>query len=212
MISENALESIPPHTITAIHELTHFVVERARTARRFIKKTAPPYPISNLEILEIDKNNSQEFLDQCRSLFDSGIDVGLMSEAGMPAIADPGSEIVQLARQHNYVVKPLVGPSSLFLALAASGLNGQRFSFQGYLPIKEPELRQKLRALEKEIQRTGATQIFIETPYRNSRMLESLINILNPSLRLTVAIDITCLLYTSPSPRDATLSRMPSSA
>lgn len=166
------------------------MVERARTTRRFIKLTDPPYVISDLEILELDKEGTQH-LPELEKLFQQGKSIGLMSESGMPAIADPGSEIVAMAHKMNYQVKPLVGPSSIFLALAASGLNGQNFNFCGYLPIKEGELKSKLREIENKILKEKQTIIFIETPYRNKRIFESLIRFLSGNIKLCVAADIT---------------------
>ena len=166
------------------------MTERARTTRRFIKLTNPPYPISDLEILELDKEGSEHIPDLKR-LFLTGKSIGLLSESGMPAIADPGSEIVAMAHKMKYQVKPLVGPSSIFLALAASGLNGQKFSFYGYLPIKEGELKSQLREIENKILKESQTIIFIETPYRNKRIFEALIKFLSGNIKLCVAADLT---------------------
>ena len=166
------------------------MVERARTARRFIKSTKPPHKIEELTIIEIDKKGNQ-YLKEVQSLFSTNTDVGLISESGMPAIADPGSEVVSLAHKSGYSVKPLTGPSSLFLALAASGMNGQSFAFRGYLPIKEGEISQKLKQLEIKILKENQTQIFIETPYRNDRMFKILINKLPSKIRLCIAKDVT---------------------
>ena len=206
-----------------IHGLKHFVVERARTARRFIKSTNPPYRIEELTIIEIDKKGDQ-YLAEVKTLFSDNRNVGLISESGMPAIADPGSEVVSLAHKHGVTVKPLTGPSSLFLALSASGLNGQSFAFRGYLPIKENEIIQKIKQLETIILKENQTQIFIETPYRNERIFKFLTQKLSAKIRLCIAKDVTgqeeyiktrtisewkkhptsiCLLYTSPSPRDS---------
>lgn len=165
-------------------------MERARTARRFIKSTNPPYKIDELTIIEIDKKGIQ-YLNEVKNLFSSNTDVGLISESGMPAIADPGSEVVSLAHKSGYAIKPLTGPSSLFLALAASGMNGQSFAFRGYLPIKEGEITQKLKQLENKILKDNQTQIFIETPYRNDRMFKILINKLPSKIRLCIAKDVT---------------------
>ncbi len=181
---------MPPSTIAVIHELRCFVVERARTTRRFIKLTEPPYSISDLEILELDKEGS-EHIPELMKLFKTGQSIGLMSESGMPAIADPGSEVVAIAHKLNYNVKPLVGPSSIFLALAASGLNGQNFCFCGYLPIKDGELKSKLREIENRILNKNQTIIFIETPYRNKRIFEALLKFLSGNIKLCVAADLT---------------------
>ena len=190
VISEDTNSHIPSFTITAIHNTRHFVVERARTARRFIKTTNPPYQISDLQIIEIEKDDNEHIKTAMQWLKD-GHDVGVISESGMPGIADPGSKIVQVAHMKGYTIKPLVGPSSLFLSLAASGLNGQNFAFKGYLPIKDSELKNQLKKLESRVQKENQTQIFIETPYRNDRMLKALCQHLNPNIRLCVALDIT---------------------
>lgn len=166
------------------------MVERARTTRRFIKLTNPPYAISDLEIIEIEKDGDSH-LPEVKKHMLSGKSIGLISESGMPAIADPGSEIVALAHRLGCTVKPLIGPSSIFLALAASGLNGQSFSFQGYLPIKEAELKAKLKSLESQTLKVNQTHIFIETPYRNNRLIHSLLKYLSGTIKLCVAADIT---------------------
>jgi len=165
-------------------------VERARTARRFISKTKPPYSISDLEIIELNKNEGP-ISDGILNLFREQVSFGLISESGMPAVADPGSEIVRLAHQHGFQVRPLVGPSSILLALAASGLNGQGFSFRGYLPIKDNELSTALKEIEKIILKKRVTQIFIETPYRNQRLFQTILKHCHNQLLLCVAIDIT---------------------
>ena len=190
VISEDTLIQIPKGTITSIHETTHFVVERSRTARRFIKTTNPPYEISSLNIIEIDQDGL-DYINTAMSWLQQGHNVGVISESGMPGIADPGSDLVIKAHSKGIKVKPLVGPSSIFLSLAAIGLNGQNFCFNGYLPIKENELKSKLKQLESLIQKTRQTQIFIETPYRNDRMLKFLVKNLNPNIKLCVAKDIT---------------------
>jgi len=189
-ISEQRTDTIPQSTISVIHSTNCFIVERLRTARRFISSTHPPYKINDLHLIELDKRDntvSQEIID----VFKTGRPLGLMSEAGMPAIADPGSEIVGLAHKFGYRVVPCVGPSSIFLALAASGMNGQFFCFHGYLPIKEDKLRMKLKLLEKSVLSKNGSQIFIETPYRNQRLLQTILKLSSKELYLAVCIDIT---------------------
>lgn len=166
------------------------MVERARTARRYISATKPPYAISDLNIIELDKN-SDVLSDSIKSLMESKISFGLISESGMPAIADPGSDIVSIAHDFGYKIIPLVGPSSIFLSLAASGLSGQSFCFRGYLPIKDNELNTCLKQLEKRIQETGETQIFIETPYRNERLYKAITNKVSGHIKLCIAADLT---------------------
>jgi len=166
------------------------VVERARTTRRFIKATRPPYEIQSLSILEIDRDKGLDY-DEFTSWIKQGFDVGLVSESGMPSVADPGSEIVRYAHQNEITVVPHVGPSSLLLALSASGLNGQCFRFNGYLAIKDNKLKHELRELETRIRNFDETQIFIETPYRNDRLLEHMTNIFSGNIKLCVARDLT---------------------
>lgn len=190
VISENTLSHIPSETIKCIHETSHYVVERARTARRFIKTTKPPYQISDLLVIEIDEKDNS-YINTVIQWLNDGHNVGVLSESGMPGIADPGSEIIKEIHAKGFNVKPLIGPSSIFLSLAASGLNGQNFCFNGYLPIKDHELKVELKKLESKVTKSKQTQIFIETPYRNDRMLNFLIKNLNPNIRLCVAKDIT---------------------
>ena len=182
--------TIPPATIQVIHGLKHFIAERARTARRFIKSTKPPYAISDLNIIEIDNDNI-DYLQTLDIWFKQDIPIGLISESGMPSVADPGSLVVKKAHEKNIPVSPLVGPSSILLALAASGLNGQSFTFHGYLPIKSNDLKKKIGFIESQVLKYNQTQIFIETPYRNDRMLDSLKDCLSPNTRLCIARDIT---------------------
>lgn len=189
-ISENQLDSIAPRTIRVIHSTKHYIVERARTARRFIKQTHPPYEISELEIIEFSKEN-QDSESQVIAWLKSGISVGVISESGMPGIADPGQTMSLLAHQNDITVESLVGPSSLSLALCASGLNGQNFAFKGYLPIKENELKASLKAIQSTILKTKQTQLFIETPYRNNRLIKAILNSMNSELLFCIAMDIT---------------------
>lgn len=182
--------TIPPSTIQVIHGLKHIIAERARTTRRFIKSTKPPYAISDLNIIEIDNDNI-DYLQTLDTWFNLDIPIGLISESGMPSVADPGSLVVKKAHEKNIPVSPLVGPSSILLALAASGLNGQSFTFHGYLPIKSNDLKKKIGFIESQALKYNQTQIFIETPYRNDRMLDSLKDCLSPITRLCIARDIT---------------------
>lgn len=190
IISEGQLGSIPIDTIDKIHSLKYFIVERARTARRFIKLTNPPHQISDLEIIEFSKDN-QDAENQVLLWLKSGLNVGVISESGMPGIADPGQSIVYLAHQKNHLVESLVGPSSINLALSASGLNGQNFAFTGYLPIKDNELKSYLRSLESIIKKNRQTQIFIETPYRNNRLIKMIIRTLSDDILFCIASDLT---------------------
>ncbi len=190
VISENALETIPKASLDITCSLKHFIVERARTSRRYLRAIGHPDRIDSLQIIEFEKEQS-ESLTIALGWLKSGHSVGIISESGMPGIADPGSELVTMAHKSDIKVKSLVGPSSINLALAASGFNGQNFSFGGYLPIKENPLRLKLKTIENEILKTGISHIFIETPYRNNRLLNLLIKHLSNNLELCVALDIT---------------------
>lgn len=187
-IVEENLESLSPESLRWLHQLTHFIVERARTARHFIKRTQHPLAIAQLIIHEMtdNKNENAEFL----KLTLSGIDIGVISEAGCPGVADPGAEMAEWAHQNQVRVIPLTGPSSILMALMASGLNGQNFAFNGYLANKKPELIAALKVLEQKVYKTDQTQIFMETPYRNGFIMEVLVQTLNERTKLCVACDV----------------------
>lgn len=190
-IVENNVKLIPEEIVKIIHSIDYFIVEKARTARRFIKSTDFKGKIEDLTFIELDKHNPEK-LD--KSILKPAIDgksIGLMSESGMPCIADPGSLIVSLAHEMGIKVVPLSGPSSIFLALAASGLNGQNFHFHGYLPVKIEALSIKMKSIEKSVYSENITNIFIETPYRNNAILNNLLNNLNPDLKLCIAVNIS---------------------
>ncbi|HZV68787.1 MAG TPA: SAM-dependent methyltransferase [Saprospiraceae bacterium] len=173
-IVENGLESISPEVIRILHSLDFFIVERARTARRFISATKPPKAIDLLTIEEIpEKTLSSNEIELLLQPALDGHDMGLMSEAGLPAIADPGQLYVSAAQKHGIKIVPLSGPSSIMMALMGSGLEGQRFAFHGYLSAKKDELPGQLKELEKKADRDDATQIWIETPYRNLQILQA---------------------------------------
>ncbi|MDD2885314.1 MAG: SAM-dependent methyltransferase [Dechloromonas sp.] len=177
--------------LAIIHPLTHFVVEQAKTARAFLKAAGTANPLQTLTLNELNEHTRTEALQALLAPLLAGLDVGLLSEAGCPAIADPGANLVALAQQQNIRVIPLIGPSSLVLALMASGLNGQRFAFQGYLPAKEADRIRCLRDLESESRRQQQTQLFIETPYRNRALFDSLLQVCQPGTRLCIATDLT---------------------
>lgn len=181
-----------PHQVkNVIEKLNHFIVEREKTARHFIKKTNPEKKQSDLHFYLIDKHTPVEQTIGYIQLCKQGIDVGVMSEAGVPAVADPGTLVVEAAHLNNIQVVPLVGPSSILLALMASGMNGQNFAFNGYLPIDEKDKKHHIRQLEKWSFEKNQPQIFIETPYRNEKLFQSLIKTLQPETKLCIAIDIT---------------------
>lgn len=185
------LEVLPISIKEIIAVTDDYIVENEKTARRFIKKTNPEksQPSLNLKILNKFTEDSEKlsFLDACKE----GKSIGLLSEAGCPAVADPGSDIVKLAHANNIQVVPLVGPSSIILALMGSGMNGQSFAFNGYLPIDKQERKSEMKRLEKLSQDYRQSQIFIETPYRNNQMLEDLCANLHPHTRICVACDLT---------------------
>ena len=182
---------IPEYNSKIINRLDEFIVENIRTARRFLKKTGFKKSFDNITFYILDKHSDQtEILSYLNSI-DKGKDIGLLSEAGTPCIADPGAEIVRMAHQKNIRVIPLVGPSSIFLALMASGFNGQNFVFHGYLPVKKYLKINKIKTLEKDAQQKNQTQIFIETPYRNKQLLDSIIETCNKETLLCIACDIT---------------------
>ena len=184
-------ESLPAHVLAAIRPLTHFVVEQAKTARAFLKAAGTDLPLQELQLQELNEHTKANELDRLLEPLRAGHDVGLLSEAGCPAVADPGANLGALAQKEGIRVVPLIGPSSLLLALMASGLNGQRFAFQGYLPAKEVERTKMLRDLESESKKRQQTQIFIETPYRNRAMFDAILQACHPGTRLTVATDLT---------------------
>lgn len=184
-------ESLPANVLTVIRPLTHFVVEQAKTARAFLKAAGTDTPLQALQLEELNEHTRADALDRLLDPLRAGHDVGLLSEAGCPAVADPGADLVALAQKEEIRVVPLIGPSSLLLALMASGLNGQRFAFQGYLPAKEGDRAKALRDLESESRKCHQTQIFIETPYRNRAMFDAILQACQPGTRLTVATDLT---------------------
>lgn len=184
-------EVLPAGVIERACSLRVFVVEEIRTARRFLSRYGLRGHIAELEFHELNEHSSAADVAALGSLFDRGEDVGLLSEAGLPAVADPGAELVALCHRRGVEVVPLVGPSSLMLALMASGLNGQSFAFCGYVPAKPEERRNALRALEKQSAAARRSQIIIETPYRNDALLADMLQTLSPRTRICVAADIT---------------------
>lgn len=185
------LEVLPISVRKAVEDIDHFIVENEKAARRFIKHIYPGKSQAKLKLFPLNKftesTDKIHYLDAC----DEGISVGLLSDAGCPAIADPGSEMVQLAHKKGIKVIPLVGPSSILLAMMASGMNGQGFSFNGYLPIDKQERKMKIKLLERQSFEQQLSQSFIETPYRNNQLLEELIKTLQPATRICVATDLT---------------------
>ena len=182
---------IPDGTVRAISELTHFAVEEIRSARRYLTKAGFKGKIDMLSFYPINEHTKDEEVRVVIDLLNAGTDVGLISEAGLPAVADPGALLVESAHKNGIDVIPLTGPSSIFLALMASGKNGQNFSFIGYLPAKTEERRSKIREIEKLALRSGQSQIIIETPYRNDSLLADFLQICSDETLLTIASEIT---------------------
>lgn len=182
---------IPAYNNAIINEIDVYIVENIKTARRFLKKAGILKPIDELTFFEIDKRSETSNYPTYIKALAEGKNIGVLSEAGCPGVADPGAEIVALAQEKNFKVVPLVGPSSILLSLMASGFNGQSFCFNGYLPIDQKERTYKLRDLERLAFREKQTQLFIETPYRNMPLMKDILNTLNNNTKLCIAVDIT---------------------
>lgn len=180
-----------PHEQRAVVGLTDFVVEAEKTARAHLKHLGVTAPIRELNLQTLNEHTDLKTLPELLKPLQEGRSMGIVSEAGCPAVADPGANLVALAHKHGFEVRPLVGPSSLLLALMASGANGQNFAFKGYLPSEKNERIQSLRALEQRSRQCGETQIFIETPYRNDALLSDAVENLHPETRLCTATDLT---------------------
>lgn len=191
VISEETLTSVIPTEVREkARQIDHFLVEAAKTARHYLKDLEHPKPIASLSIVEIGHEPDPAKIDAWLEPLREGFDMAIVSESGCPGVADPGAQIVARVQAEGGRVVPLVGPSSLLLTLMASGLDGQHFRFTGYLPIADADRREALLSLERESAR-GETILFIETPYRNRTMLESLLEVLRPDTRLCVAQDVT---------------------
>jgi len=191
-LGDSKITDVFPEIIKhVVSKIDFFIVENEKSARKFIKLICPEKKQSELTIFQLDKHDKFAFLNEFIQPLLQGKDMGLLSEAGLPAIADPGSLVVSLAHKNKIQVKPLVGPSSLLLALMASGLNGQKFAFQGYLPKETGDLKKRLKYLEQVSLKEDMAQLFIETPYRNHKMLDSLLKYLHPNTLLTIATDLT---------------------
>lgn len=184
-------EVIPQPVLNSLEGFRTFVVEEIRTARRYLSKAGLKGKIGDLEFHELNEHTDQATVEGYIRLFEEGNDVALISEAGLPAVADPGAQLVALAHRHGIEVVPAVGPSSLMLALMASGLNGQSFAFCGYIPAKTEERRSRLRTLEKVSGQLKQTQILIETPYRNDSLFADILAVCAPNTRVCVAANIT---------------------
>lgn len=187
-LHEEGLSEISLRAKEAISKLKYYLVEDERSARRFLTKCETPIPIQDISLKVIPADES---CDDILSQVKEGLDVGVLSEAGTPCVADPGAKILRRAHELGITVHPLAGPSSILMSLAASGLNGQNFAFCGYLPRERDQREASLRKIQNEIDTLGCTQIFIENPHRNDALLESILEICSPSLILCVAIDLT---------------------
>ena len=184
-------EVIPAPVLELLISISTYVVEEARTVRRYLSRAGLKGHIEELRLVELNEHTTPAEVEAMLPLFDEGNNVGLISEAGLPAVADPGAALVALCHRHGIEVVPQVGPSSLMLALMGSGLNGQSFAFRGYLPAKTDERRAAIREVEKLSGALHQTQIFIETPYRNDALLADLLANLSPQTRLCLAADLT---------------------
>ena len=194
--STNPLAQIIPETVQHMTaQLSHFVAENAKTTRAFLKQLHQFHPLAKplqaLQIAELNVNTPETALNDLLQPLLAGHDVGLISEAGVPAVADPGANLVRLAHQHQIRVRPLVGPSSLLLAIMASGLNGQSFAFNGYLPTDSALRAKRIKELEERSRKEQQTQLFIETPYRNAAMLDALLQACQPSTLICIATDLS---------------------
>lgn len=191
-LAENAAsKSFTPYLIDTINSIREYIVENEKTARRFLKEAGLKVPQSDLIIHDYGKHSRDNDINSFFKGLTAGNDVGLMSEAGCPGVADPGADIVAEAHKRNIKVVPLVGPSSILLAVMASGFNGQSFTFHGYLPIDKNERAKKIKELESMATRFNQTQLFIETPFRNNPMLEEILRSCSPNTRLCIACDLT---------------------
>ena len=189
LLDENGQQSIPPSIKNAIEKCQVFFVENERTTRRYLKKIWKDIVIDNYEWHIISKETITKEL--FRKKIKEGKSIGIISEAGCPGVADPGQELVAIAQEMNITIKPLVGPNSILLALMASGMNGQQFQFLGYLPIQELDIIRSLKEMEIESIKKKCSQIFIETPYRNMQMFETILKTAKPTTRLCIAVELT---------------------
>lgn len=183
--------SLPQGNMELLATCRTFIVEELRSARRFLKRAGYPYPIDDTVFLELNEHTTHDAVCHHLDAIERGENIGLLSEAGLPCVADPGAMITRIAQRRGIEVVPLVGPSSLMLALMASGLNGQRFAFKGYLPVDRSARAATLRRIEEHVHHTHETQIFIEAPYRNNQMLEALSTVLQADTLVCVACDLT---------------------
>lgn len=192
-LGDTAIDKVlPAYNAGIIREIKHFIVEDVRSARRFLKKVDREIDIDTLSFYPLNKHTSPEDISGYLNPLADGHSMGVISEAGCPAVADPGADVVAIAQRRNLKVVPLVGPSSIILSVMASGFNGQSFAFHGYLPIEPNERSKRLKELEGRIYSEHQTQLFIETPYRNHKMLDDILKACRPQTQLCIAANITC--------------------
>ena len=192
LLSDTTVERVlPSYNKEVILGIRHFIVEDVRSARRFLKKVDKDISIDELQFYPLNKHTSPQDISGYLKPLEEGHPMGVISEAGCPAVADPGADVVAIAQRKNLPVVPLIGPSSIILSVMASGFNGQSFAFNGYLPIEPAERAKKLKALEQRAAAEQQTQLFIETPYRNNKMVDDILKNCRPQTRLCIAANIT---------------------
>ena len=192
-LGDTAIEKVlPSYNREIIVNIKHFIVEDVRSARRFLKKVDADICIDELTFYPLNKHTSPDDISGYLQPFAEGHSMGVISEAGCPAVADPGADVVAIAQKRNFKVVPLVGPSSIILSVMGSGFNGQSFAFHGYLPIEPADRMRRLKELEARVYSENQTQLFIETPYRNHKMLEDILKTCRPQTKLCIAANITC--------------------
>lgn len=192
-LGDTSIEQVlPAYNRDVIMGIRHFIVENVRSARRFLKKVDSSIDIDQLTFVELNQHTDRTHIDHYLDPLKQGLPVGVISEAGCPAVADPGADVVAIAQRRGVKVVPLVGPSSIIMSVMASGFNGQSFAFHGYLPIDEGQRAARLKQLEGRVYAEDQTQLFIETPYRNQKMMQTLLQVLRPQTRICLASNITC--------------------
>lgn len=192
-LGDTSIETVlPAYNCHVIRAIRHFIVEDVRSARRFLKKVDSTINIDNLSFYPLNKHTSAEAISDYLKPLENGMPMGIISEAGCPAVADPGTDVVAIAQRKGLKVVPMVGPSSIILSIMGSGFNGQSFAFHGYLPIEAGERTKTLKLLEQRIYTENQTQLFIETPYRNHKMLDDILKSCRPQTKLCIAANLTC--------------------
>lgn len=193
LLGDTTVERVlPTYNQEVVRDIRHFIVEDVRSARRFLKKVDKDFDIDGSQFYPLNKHTSPEEISGYLKPLEEGHSMGVISEAGCPAVADPGADVVALAQRKHLKVVPLIGPSSIILSVMGSGFNGQSFAFNGYLPIESADRAKRLKLLEQRAYTEQQTQIFIETPYRNNRLVEDILATCRPQTRLCIAANITC--------------------